>query len=73
MLRNTSEYGKTTQWGRKRRGRRKMCLDVLGMHGEMEEVWSGSAACWFDRSLVPGDVNPLAMAWAHARPMAERL
>ena len=41
MLRNTSEYGKTTQWGRKRRGRRKMCLDVLGMHGEVEEVWSG--------------------------------
>ena len=26
-----------------------MCLDVLGMHGEVEEVWSGSAACWFDR------------------------
>ena len=34
-----------------------MCLDVLGMHGEVEEVWSGSAACWFDRSLVPGNVN----------------
>jgi hypothetical protein len=27
-----------------------MCLDVLGMHGEVEEVWSGSSACWFDRS-----------------------
>ena len=27
-----------------------------GMHGE--EVWSGGSACWFDRSLVPGDVNP---------------
>ena len=26
-----------------------MCLDVLGMHGEVEEVWSGSSACWFDR------------------------
>ena len=35
-----------------------MCLDVLGMHGEVEEVWSGGSACWFDRSLVPGDVNP---------------
>ena len=35
-----------------------MCLDVLGMHGQVEEVWSGSSACWFDRSLVPGDVNP---------------
>ena len=34
-----------------------MCLDVLGMHGEVAEVWSGSAACWFDRSLVPGNVN----------------
>ena len=32
-----------------------MCLDVLGMHGEVEEVWSGGSACWFDRSLVPGD------------------
>ena len=32
-----------------------MCLDVLSMHGEVEEVWSGGAACWFDsdRSLVP--------------------
>ena len=38
--------------------RRKMCLDVLGIHGEVEEVWSGGSACWFDRSLVPGDVNP---------------
>jgi len=35
-----------------------MCLDVLGMHGEVEEVWSGGSACWLDRSLVPGDVNP---------------
>ena len=33
-----------------------MCLDVLGMHGEVEEVWSGGSACWFDRSLVPGNV-----------------
>ena len=30
-----------------------MCLDVLGMHGEVEEVWSGGSACWFDRSLAP--------------------
>ena len=36
-----------------------MCLDVLGMHGEVAEVWSGSAACWFDRSLVPGNVNAM--------------
>ena len=48
-----------------------MCVDVLGMHGEVEdvfsraghaggggEVWSGGSACWLDRSLVPGDVNP---------------
>ena len=35
-----------------------MCLGVAGMHGEVEEVWSGGSACWFDRSLVPGDVNP---------------
>ena len=36
-----------------------MCLDVLGMQGEVEEeVWSGGSACWLDRSLVPGDVNP---------------
>jgi len=34
------------------------CSDVLSMHGEVEEVWSGGSACWFDRSLVPGDVNP---------------
>ena len=27
-----------------------MCLDVLGMHGEVEEVWSGSSACWFEKS-----------------------
>jgi hypothetical protein len=39
-------------------GRWRMCLDVLGMHGEVEEVWSGGSACWLDRSLVPGDVNP---------------
>ena len=24
-----------------RRRNLKMCLDVLGMHGEVEEVWSG--------------------------------
>ena len=35
-----------------------MCVDVLGMHGEVEEVWSRGSACWLDRSLVPGDVNP---------------
>ena len=34
------------------------CSDVLSMHGEVEEVWSGGSACWFDRSLVAGDVNP---------------
>ena len=35
-----------------------MCLGVAGMHGEVEEVWSRGSACWLDRSLVPGDVNP---------------
>ena len=38
-----------------------MCLDVLGMHGEVAEVWSGSAACWFDRSLAPV-LQPLSRA-----------
>ena len=29
------------------------------MHGEVEEeMWSESSASWWDRSLVPGDVNP---------------
>ena len=42
-----------------------MCLVVLGMHGEVEEVWSGGSACWFDRSLVPGDSIP-GNVWAQA-------
>ena len=29
------------------------------VHGEVEEeVWSECSASWWDRSLVPGDVNP---------------
>ena len=34
---------------------------MLCMHGEVEEeVWSECSASsgWWDRSLVPGDVNP---------------
>ena len=31
---------------------------MLSMHGEVEEVWSGCSACWWDWSLVSGDVNP---------------
>ena len=50
-----------------------MCLDVLSMHGEEEEVWCGCSACWWDRSLVLAMSIRIAMAWAHARPMAERL
>ena len=38
MLRNTGEYG--------RRERRKMCVDVLGMHGEVEDVFRRAGHAW---------------------------
>ena len=38
---------------------------MLSMHGEVEEVWSGCSTCWFDRSLVPGDVNPHGIGLPH--------
>ena len=45
-----------------------MCLDVLDMHGEVEEVWSGGAACWFDRTLVPCRTPRAHPPWSTRSP-----
>ena len=36
---------------------KQRCLNVLRMHGEVEEVGCGCSASRWDRALVPGDVN----------------